>query len=115
MASTGHFYFGQIGHYHFALAAGQVRSPWMQYKRKIGLMIAVGLLFFLAASPSDLLLRKVSLSGRVLGIGTPAADRLRPPREIAPGAPPLVSFRFFEGKARHRFSGLDLVIDDAGH
>jgi hypothetical protein len=38
-----------------------------------------------------------------------------PPREIAPGAPPLVSFRFFEGKERHRFSGLDLVIDDAGH
>jgi hypothetical protein len=27
----------------------------------------------------------------------------------------LLSFRFFEGKQRHRFGDLDLVIDDAGH
>ncbi|HXM39987.1 MAG TPA: hypothetical protein VN924_01980 [Bryobacteraceae bacterium] len=78
-------------------------------------MLAVGLLFFLAGSPSEALVRQVALSGRVLQIGTPASERLSPPREIAPGAPPLVSFRFFEGKERHRFSGLDLVIDDAGH
>jgi hypothetical protein len=78
-------------------------------------MIAVGLLFFLAGSHSELLIRQVSLSGRVLEIGTTASERLSPPRQIAPGAPPLVSFRFFEGKERHRFSGLDLVIDDAGH
>jgi hypothetical protein len=78
-------------------------------------MIAVGLLFFLAGSRSELLIRQVALSGRVLQIGTAASERLAAPREIAPGAPPLVSFRFFEGKERHRFSGLDLVIDDAGH
>jgi len=77
-------------------------------------MIAVGLLFLLAGSRSELLIRQVSLSGRVLEIGT-AASRLSPPRQIAPGAPPLASFRFFEGRERHRFSGLDLVIDDAGH
>jgi hypothetical protein len=29
--------------------------------------------------------------------------------------PPLLSFRFFEGRQRHRFGDLDLVIDDAGH
>ena len=78
-------------------------------------MIAVGLLFFLASPQSELLVRQVALSGRVLQIDTAASERLLPPREIAPGAPPLVSFRFFEGKERHRFSGLDLVIDDAGH
>jgi hypothetical protein len=78
-------------------------------------MIAVGLLFFLAGSHSELLIREVALSGRVLQIGLAASERLAPPRDIAPGAPPLVSFRLFEGKERHRFNGLDLVIDDAGH
>jgi hypothetical protein len=78
-------------------------------------MIAVGLLFLLAGSRSEILIRQVSLSGRVLEIGTAGSERLSPPREIAPGAPPLVSFRFFEGRERHRFSGLELVIDDAGH
>lgn len=78
-------------------------------------MIAVGLLFLLAGSRSELLVRQVALSGRVLEIGTAASERISPPHEIAPGAPPLVSFRFFEGRQRHRFSGLDLVIDDAGH
>jgi hypothetical protein len=78
-------------------------------------MIAVGLLLFLAGSRSEILVRQVALSGRVLEIGTAASERLSPPRQIAPGAPPLVSFRFFEGRERHRFSGLDLVIDDAGH
>ena len=78
-------------------------------------MIVVGLFFLLAASPSDLLIRQVALSGRVLQIGTAASERVAPPPEIAPGAPPLVSFRFFEGKERHRFNGLELVIDDAGH
>ncbi len=48
-------------------------------------------------------------------IGATSSERLSPPREVAPGAPPLVGFRFFEGQERHRFSGLDLVIDDAGH
>ena len=78
-------------------------------------MIAVALLFFLAGSHSEILVRQVALSGRMLQIGTSSSERLSPPREIAPGAPPLVSFRFFEGKERHRFSGMDLVIDDAGH
>ena len=36
-------------------------------------------------------------------------------RLIAPGAPPLLAFRYFEGKDRHRFGQLDLVLDDAGH
>ena len=78
-------------------------------------MIAVGLLFFLAGSRSEVLLREVAQSGRVLQIGVTSSERLSPPRWIAPGAPPLTSFRFFEGRERHRFSGLDLVIDDAGH
>jgi len=57
----------------------------------------------------------VALSGRVLQIGASSSERLSPVHEIAPGTPPLIGFRFFEGRERHRFSGLDLVIDDAGH
>ena len=45
-----------------------------------------------------------------------ARERLADPRQqIAPGAPPLLSFRYFPGADRHRFGKLDLMLDDAGH
>jgi hypothetical protein len=54
-------------------------------------------------------------SGRVLEIGE-AKDRLADPSKlIAPGSPPLLSFRYFQGADRHRFGNLSLVLDDAGH
>ncbi len=53
-------------------------------------------------------------SGRVLEAGG-LSDRLGTSRQIAPGRPPLLQFRYLEGAARHRFGNLDLVIDDAGH
>jgi hypothetical protein len=77
-------------------------------------MIAVGLLFLLA-SQNELLIKQVAASGRVLELAVTPSERLSSRPRIAPGAPPLLSFRFFEGKERHRFGGLDLVIDDAGH
>ena len=56
---------------------------------------------------------EISNSGRVLEIGE---KRLADPRkEIAPGAPPLLSFRYFLGADRHRFGKLDVMLDDAGH
>ncbi|HEY2934287.1 MAG TPA: hypothetical protein VGK99_21300 [Acidobacteriota bacterium] len=61
------------------------------------------------------LLRAVAESGRVLEAATPVADRVLPPGQIAPGIPPLISFRYFDGRQRHRFGGLDLVLDDASH
>lgn len=65
------------------------------------------MLFFLAAAllriPDPLLL------------GESNSDRVAVPRLIAPGAPPLLAFRYFDGKDRHRFGQLDLVLDDAGH
>jgi hypothetical protein len=42
-------------------------------------------------------------------------ERVKPSIRITPGAPPLLSFRYFEGKMRQRFSGIDLMLDDAGH
>jgi hypothetical protein len=77
-------------------------------------MIAAGLLFLLA-NRSELLLKQTAESGRVLTLADPPSERLSSRPQIAPGAPPLLSFRFFEGQQRHRFGELDLVIDDAGH
>jgi hypothetical protein len=61
------------------------------------------------------LIADIARSGRVLEIGA-AKERLADPRkQIAPGAPPLLSFRYFDGADRHRFGKLDVMMDDAGH
>jgi hypothetical protein len=74
------------------------------------------LLLALLASPQlERLTKQVIDSGQVVEIAVPPSQRLAPPPKIAPGAPPLVSFRLFDGRMRHRFSNLDLVLDDAGH
>lgn len=60
------------------------------------------------------LIDDVARSGRVLEAGE-LGDRIGSRRQISPGRPPLLEFRYLEGAARHRFGNLDLVIDDAGH
>lgn len=76
------------------------------------------LLLALQEAPTDPLWRKVmealDRSGRGVEIVATVEERLSPPL-LAPGAPPLLSFRFFEGRERHRFGELGLVMDDAGH
>jgi hypothetical protein len=75
-------------------------------------------LFLMLFEPGErplTLVRQIADSGQVLEIAIPAAERLQPPDRIAPGAPPLLRFRTFEGNERHRFANLDLVMDDAGH
>jgi len=57
----------------------------------------------------------IAKSGRVLAIGEKSSDRLKPEARLAPGKPPLLAFRYFDGRRRHRFGELDLVMDDAGH
>ena len=78
-------------------------------------MTCVFLLLLLANGDLDRLTKQIAASGRVLQIAVSDSERVAPPQQIAPGAPPLLSFRFFEGKQRHRFGDLDLVLDDAGH
>ena len=74
------------------------------------------LLLALLASPEvDRLMKQVIDSGQVVEIAVSPSERLALPPKIAPGAPPLISFRLFDGRMRHRFSNLDLVLDDAGH
>ncbi|HEY1342614.1 MAG TPA: hypothetical protein VGF59_34160 [Bryobacteraceae bacterium] len=60
-------------------------------------------------------LMQISASGRMASIAQSPSQRIAPVAVLAPGQPPLLSFRYFEGKDRRRFSGLDLVLDDAGH
>jgi hypothetical protein len=62
-----------------------------------------------------LLLAAIATSGRVVGIGESPSERLSPPRLLAPGAPPLLSFRYFDASDRGRFGDLGLMTDDAGH
>lgn len=61
------------------------------------------------------LIEEIAKSGRVIEIAEPVSERAEPPRQLAPGDPPLLAFRYFEGKERHRFGQLDLMMDDAGH
>jgi len=75
------------------------------------------ILMMMAASPSELsrLTREVAGSGQVVEIGKTPSERVAPPVQIAPGPPPLLSFRYYEAQQRHRFSNTELMLDDAGH
>ena len=68
-----------------------------------------------AADTAKKLIREIAASGRVVSIGARAAERVNPPKEVPPGAPPLLLFRYLDGMGKHRFGQLGLVIDDAGH
>ncbi len=73
---------------------------------------------FMLAAPSgtlDRLTKEVAASGQVVELAVRPSERVSPPVEIAPGQPPLLSFRYYEGQARHRFSNTELMLDDAGH
>ena len=48
--------------------------------------------------------------GRSVQVVPVTVHRLEPP-PLAPSAPPLLSFRYFEGRERHRFGELGLVLD----
>lgn len=74
------------------------------------------LMLFLSNDPqADKLIAEIARSGRVVEIGE-RQDRLADPRQqVAPGAPPLLAFRYYQGADRHRFGKLDLMLDDAGH
>ena len=76
--------------------------------------IAVLLLFFAPADINELT-QAIVESGRVIGLADSPSDRLNAPPLIAPGAPPVLSFRYFDASDRGRFGNLGLMTDDAGH
>ncbi len=73
--------------------------------------MAAFLLFF---APFDFV-ASLAESGRVVGLADSPSDRLSPPLLIAPGAPPVLAFRYFDASDRGRFGNLGLMTDDAGH
>jgi hypothetical protein len=76
--------------------------------------MTVLLLWALAAAPAPDP-AEASLISRIQTIGVKSSERLAPPARLAPGDPPLLRFRYLDGKRRHRFGDLGLVMDDAGH
>jgi hypothetical protein len=77
--------------------------------------LALLLLHFAAGSDLESLLKQISESGRVTELCVASEERIQPVEKLAPGAPPLLTFRLLEGQQTHRFGNLDLVLDDAGH
>jgi hypothetical protein len=64
----------------------------------------------LAAPPSE-----KDLVARIVSAGDAPDWRVGPGMRIAPGPPPLISFRYYEGKLHQRFGNSELMLDDAGH
>lgn len=60
-------------------------------------------------------IQQVADSGRCLQAGEKPDQRVAPPRTIAPGQPPILSFRLYEGRKHGRFNNSELMLDDAGH
>ena len=66
-------------------------------------------------SVAVLVIHAIALSGRIVSASQPPSERLSPPKLFAPGAPPVLSFRYFDARDRGRFGNLGLMTDDAGH
>ncbi len=61
------------------------------------------------------LVQSVAESGRCASLAETPSQRVSTEPQIAPGLPPLLSFRYYEGRLHHRYGNVDLVLDDAGH
>lgn len=64
---------------------------------------------------TTVLVRGIATSGRCADFSQNPDERVSPPPAVAPGLPPILSFRSYESKLRHRFENTDLMLDDAGH
>ncbi len=78
-------------------------------------MLAVAILHLLCLKQNPDLIQRISDSGRCVNVADSPDSRVKPPPQIAPGQPPILTFRYYEGKLHHRFSNSDLMLDDAGH
>jgi len=82
---------------------------------KTGLVL-LGLFAGSVLSPDELVvLQAISESGRCVSSGEIPDSRLGSGVMISPGQPPLLMFRYYEGKSHHRFGNAELMLDDAGH
>lgn len=76
--------------------------------------VIIACLLAAPASERDLIVR-IADSGRCATVGETPDSRVKPEMRLAPGPPPLVSFRYYEGKLHQRFGNSELMLDDAGH
>jgi hypothetical protein len=58
---------------------------------------------------------EISDSGRCADLAESPDARVAPGLKVPPGPPPLLSFRYYEGKLHHRYGNSELMLDDAGH
>jgi hypothetical protein len=72
-------------------------------------------LVLLAAQSTVQVQASSAISARCAAFAESPSARVAPTPLIAPGPPPLLSFRYYEGRMHHRYGNLDLVLDDAGH
>ena len=79
-------------------------------------MLAVAILHLICLKrQDDDLIKRISDSGRCVTLAETPDLKVKTQAEIAPGQPPILMFRYYEGKLHHRFGNADLMLDDAGH
>ncbi|MBV8896468.1 MAG: hypothetical protein JO051_08145 [Acidobacteriaceae bacterium] len=78
-------------------------------------MLSTGLLLLAALNWQAQAIKDIADSGRCVILGESPDARVAPAPEVPPGPPPLLSFRYYEGKAHHRVGNAELMLDDAGH
>ena len=61
------------------------------------------------------MIKAVDKSGRCATLAESPDERVAAPKQIAPGKPPVLSFRLYEAKAHRGNSNSGLMLDDAGH
>lgn len=65
--------------------------------------------------PQQQAIKQISDSGRCADLAESPDARVAPELKVPPGPPPLLSFRYYEGKLHHRYGNSELMLDDAGH
>ncbi|HXF27895.1 MAG TPA: hypothetical protein VN610_11490 [Bryobacteraceae bacterium] len=73
------------------------------------------LALMLSAQPEQQAIKQISESGRCADLAESPDARVTPRPAVPPGPPPLLSFRYYEGKLHHRYGNSELMLDDAGH
>jgi hypothetical protein len=61
------------------------------------------------------MVREIADSGRCATVAESPDERVISPKMVPAGAPPLLSFRYYESKAHHGAGDSGLMLDDAGH
>ncbi len=65
--------------------------------------------------PQQSLVQQIDQSGRCASLSQTSEQRLPERSAIAPGPPPVLSFKLYEDAKHHRFGNVDVMLDDAGH